>query len=78
MTPINTSTSKPVRYLGLMLVLSSLSGLTSSCSSNSHTDVTLPNGIHCQSESSGFFLWRSTSTSCVDDKGKVIGSYSNY
>jgi hypothetical protein len=48
------------------------------CSSTSHTDVVLPNGIHCQSESSGFFLWRSTSTSCVDAQGKTIGSYSNY
>ncbi len=78
MTLIITSTSKPRLYLGLMLTLSILSGVASSCSSNSHTDVTLPNGIHCQSESSGFFLWRNTSTSCVDDKGKVIGSYSNY
>ncbi len=61
-----------------MLLLSAICSLLVGCGSASHTDVVLPNGIHCQSESSGFFLWRSTSTSCVDANGKVIGSYSNY
>ncbi len=43
------------------------------CGSNSNTEVQLPNGIHCRSESHGSFLWKTTSTD-----GKVIGSYSNY
>jgi hypothetical protein len=50
----------------------------SGCSSNSNTEVQLPNGIHCRSESHGSFLWKTTSTACVDANGKVIGSYSNY
>ena len=71
-------TLKQSRRIASVLFLSALSILLGGCSSTSHTDVVLPNGIHCQSDSSGFFLWRSSSTSCVDANGKVIGSYSHY
>jgi hypothetical protein len=50
----------------------------SGCSSDSHTEVQLPTGVHCRSESHGSFLWKTTSTACVDANGKVIGSYSDY
>ena len=71
-------TLKESRHIASIVMLSALFSLLGGCSSTSHTDVVLPNGIHCQSESSGFFLWRSSSTSCVDANGKVIGSYSHY
>ena len=50
----------------------------SGCNSNSHTEVELPTGVHCRSETHGSFLWKTTSTACVDANGKVIGSYSDY
>jgi hypothetical protein len=50
----------------------------SGCSSNSNTEVTLPTGVHCRSETHGSFLWKTSSTACVDANGKVIGSYSDY
>jgi len=46
-------------------------------SSEHHTEVTLPNGITCKSETSGSFMHRSRSLSCTDSNGKVIGSYSS-
>lgn len=73
-----TSMLRPFYYSVFIGLIAIASSLTSGCSSTSHTDVVLPNGVHCQSETSGFFLWTKNSTSCVDDKGKVIGSYSNY
>jgi hypothetical protein len=51
--------------------------IAAGCSSSSNADVTLPNGTHCRSESSGWFVFRSTSVACVDSTGKVIGSYSD-
>jgi hypothetical protein len=50
----------------------------SGCNSSSHSEVELPTGVHCRSESHGSFLWKTTSTACVDASGKVIGSYSDY
>ena len=50
----------------------------SGCNSNSHTEVELPTGVHCRSETHCSFLWKTTSTACVDANGKVIGSYSDY
>lgn len=47
------------------------------CSSTSAADVRLPDGTHCRSESTGFFIWRDTSVACVDAKGQIIGSYTN-
>lgn len=46
------------------------------CSSaEHHTEVTLPNGITCKSETSGTFMQRTRSLICTDSNGKVIGSY---
>ena len=50
----------------------------SGCNSSSHTEVELPTGVHCRSETHGSFLWKTSSTACVDATGKVIGSYSDY
>ena len=50
----------------------------SACSSNTHTEVQLPTGVHCRSETHGSFLWKTSSTACVDANGQVIGSYSDY
>jgi len=50
----------------------------SGCNSNTHTEVELPTGVHCRSETHGSFLWKTSSTACVDATGKVIGSYSDY
>ena len=69
------------RSVPLIQIAAALLGavlMGSGCSSNSNTEVQLPNGIHCRSESHGSFLWKTTSTACVDANGKVIGSYSNY
>ena len=68
--------SVPLIQIAAALLGAVLTG--SGCSSNSNTEVQLPNGIHCRSESHGSFLWKTTSTACVDANGKVIGSYSNY
>jgi len=68
--------SVPLIQIAAALLGTVLTG--SGCSSNSNTEVQLPNGIHCRSESHGSFLWKTTSTACVDANGKVIGSYSNY
>jgi len=46
------------------------------CSSEEHyTEVTLPNGISCTSQTSGSFWHESRNLSCTDSNGKVIGSY---
>jgi hypothetical protein len=52
--------------------------ILSGCNSNTHTEVQLPTGVHCRSETHGSFLWKTSSTACVDANGKVIGSYSDY
>ena len=49
----------------------------SACSSSSTTEVGLPDGTHCRSESSGMLWWETASVACVDQNGKIIGSYSN-
>ena len=75
------SITMSARSLPLIQIAAALLGavlMGSGCSSNSNTEVQLPNGIHCRSESHGSFLWKTTSTACVDANGKVIGSYSNY
>ncbi|MBF6569107.1 MAG: hypothetical protein IVW54_09540 [Candidatus Binataceae bacterium] len=46
------------------------------CSSNHHAEVTMPNNVHCTSDSSGWFLFTNTATSCVDANGKIIGAFS--
>jgi hypothetical protein len=40
-----------------------------------HTEVTLPNGVSCKSETTGTWWSESHDLSCVDASGKVIGSY---
>ena len=40
-----------------------------------HTEVTLPNGVTCKSETTGTWWSESHDLSCVDSSGKVIGSY---
>ena len=75
------SITMSARSVPLIQIAAALLGavvMGSGCSSNSNTEVQLPNGIHCRSESRGSFLWKTTSTACVDANGKVIGSYSNY
>ena len=61
----------------LALVLAIVFLAFSGCSSTSVTDVRLPDGTHCRSESTGFSIFRSTNIACVDAKGQIIGSYSN-
>jgi hypothetical protein len=48
----------------------------SGCASTSRADVRLPDGTHCRSESTGFFLWPATGIACVDKNGTIVGSYS--
>ena len=67
--------------LSLIQIVAALLGAVlfgSGCNSSSHTEVELPTGVHCRSETHGSFLWKTTSTACVDANGKVIGSYSDY
>jgi len=46
------------------------------CTPEEHTsEVTLPNGVSCKSETTGTFWSESHNLSCVDANGKVIGSY---
>ena len=52
-----------------------LSSGIAGCSSEHNTEVQLPNGVLCKSETHGSFLWESHSVSCTDEKGNVIGSY---
>jgi hypothetical protein len=73
-----TMSARLVPLIQIAAALLSAVLMGSGCSSNSNTEVQLPNGIHCRSESHGSFLWKTTSTACVDANGKVIGSYSNY
>ena len=71
----------PAGLLSLIQIAAALLGAVlfgSGCNSSSHTEVELPTGVHCRSESHGSFLWKTTSTACVDANGKVIGSYSDY
>jgi hypothetical protein len=67
--------------LSLIQIAAALLGAVlfgSGCNSSSHTEVELPTGVHCRSETHGSFLWKTSSTACVDATGKVIGSYSDY
>jgi hypothetical protein len=73
-----TMSARSVQLIQIAAALLGAVLMGSGCSSNSNTEVQLPNGIHCRSESHGSFLWKTTSTACVDANGKVIGSYSNY
>ena len=71
----------PAGLLSLIQIAAALLGAVlfgSGCNSNSHTEVELPTGVHCRSEMHGSFLWKTSSTACVDATGKVIGSYSDY
>jgi hypothetical protein len=71
----------PVRSVWLIVIVAALLGavlIGSGCNSNSNTEVTLPTGVRCRSETHGSFLWKTTSTAYVDANGKVIGSYSDY
>jgi hypothetical protein len=50
--------------------------LAAGCAPSEHTsEVTLPNGVTCKSETIGTFWSESHNMSCVDASGKVIGSY---
>jgi major membrane immunogen (membrane-anchored lipoprotein) len=61
-----------------LIALLALSLLLLGCSSEHHTEVQLPNGVICKSDTSGSFLWRRHNISCTDPNGKVIGSYQSY
>jgi hypothetical protein len=63
--------------LATIVLTFAIAATLSGCSSNSNAEVNLPNGVHCRSESSGWFVFRTSSVACVDQNGKVIGSYSN-
>jgi len=53
-----------------------LSLLLAACAPTEHnTEVQLPNGIACKSETTGTFWSETHNLSCVDANGKVIGSY---
>lgn len=53
-----------------------LSLLVAGCSPTEHnTEVTLPNGVSCKSETYGTWWSESHNLSCLDSSGKVIGSY---
>lgn len=64
---------------GIAAISLSLFGLSLfGCGSESHTtEVQLPNGVICKSETSGTFLQTNRNMSCIDSTGKVIGSYKN-
>jgi hypothetical protein len=66
-----------IRRAAMAAIIGAIGLIAAGCSSSSNADVTLPNGTHCRSESSGWFVFRSTSVACVDSTGKVIGSYSD-
>ena len=71
----------PAGLLSLIQIVAALLGAVlfgAGCNSSSHTEVELPTGVHCRSETHGSFLWKTSSTACVDATGKVIGSYSDY
>jgi hypothetical protein len=71
--------SRVARYLAsLLLGLASLAGIVG-CSSGSHTtEVVLPGGYSCRSETGGSFFNRTRDMQCVDSTGKVIGAYKSY
>ena len=69
-----TMSARSVQLIQIAAALLGAVLMGSGCSSNSNTEVQLPNGIHCRSESHGSFLWKTTSTACVDANGKVVGS----
>ena len=60
-----------------ILLFSALFVSVCGCSTNSTSEVRLPDGTHCRYESTGFFLWPATSIACVDKSGAIIGSYSS-
>ena len=62
-------------YRLLVIAVLMLSSGIAGCSSEHNTEVQLPNGVMCKSETQGSFLWESHSVSCTDSNGKVIGSY---
>jgi hypothetical protein len=66
--------SEVVRVVALAV---SLTAAECSSSSEHQSEVTLPNGITCKSETSGSFMHTSRSLICIDSNGKVIGSYSS-
>ncbi len=70
--------AKLVRLIQIASAVVSAVLMGAGCNSNSHTEVELPTGVHCRSETHGSFLWKTSSTACVDANGKVIGSYSDY
>lgn len=46
------------------------------CGEEHHTtEVQLPNGVTCKSETGGTFLSPTRDMSCTDSNGKVVGSY---
>jgi hypothetical protein len=45
------------------------------CSSSHATEVQLPNGVRCASETHGSLFWQATNFTCTNAQGKVIGSY---
>jgi hypothetical protein len=74
MIPAEARHLDTMKFIRVVAIAFSLA-LAGCSSSEHHTEVTLPNGVTCKSETSGSFLWESRSLSCVDSNGKVIGSY---
>jgi hypothetical protein len=64
-----------VRDLGKILAITMLPLISIGCSSNHNTEVQLPNGVRCSSQTQGSLFWKTTNFSCTDANGKVIGSY---
>jgi hypothetical protein len=60
---------------GKTLAIMALPLISIGCSSNHNTEVQLPNGVRCSSQTQGSFFWQTTNFSCTDANGKVIGSY---
>lgn len=46
------------------------------CGPSTHvTQVVLPNGVDCISETHGTLFWESRNVTCRNAQGKVVGSY---
>ena len=72
----NELKSEQMRNLQTFLIAIAISTIMVGCSPEEHrTEVTLPDGSNCSSETYGTFWHESRNLSCTDSHGKVIGSY---
>ena len=75
---MSTSADLPrvIRVLSSLILSLVALVAVSGCSSGTHTtEVVLPGGISCRSETSGGYFNRTRDMQCVDSSGKVIGAY---